>query len=169
MTMPLIRLPEEDAAIDIPRDSMLLDSCVLISAFFPDDQYHDDAQDFVMREYTFVVPYVVVQEAWGMLVRAKRQRRRYGLSMLRWVAESSNVILLPGWSELLQSSKKSCEDLGIDFVDAFLMGLASRVTDTFRGGGPAVIATYDTRHFFGSQKAFRFECWDLRDGLMGRP
>ncbi|MDP2895550.1 MAG: PIN domain-containing protein [bacterium] len=163
--MPLLKLPSQGAEVDIPRESVILDSCVLASAFFPGDQWHDHAEDFLAQERAYVVPYVVVAEAWGVLVRAKKERHEYGLRMLRWATRSPNVVLVPGWRELLQTSRDFCDALKIDFVDAFLMGLASRISDVFRGGRRAIIATYDTRDFFISQKSFRFEYLDLRDGV----
>jgi predicted nucleic acid-binding protein len=158
----MFQLQVPDVVIPIPPESLILDSCVLVSAFLPVDEWHDHARAFLQSDSVFVVPYVVTAEAWGVLVRSKKERRRFGLKMLEWLATSPGIILVPEWKDLMERSRLVCEKYPIDFVDALLMTLASDISNARPKGGHAQIATYDTRDFQICCREFPFVFLDLR-------
>ena len=153
--------------VDVPRRSVIVDSCVLVNAFDPAEAPHAHARDFVNSAALLIVPYVVISETWGVLV-GRHKRQGAGVEMLKWLVSAPNVELVPAWREILELSTDSSERLEVDFVDAFLMNFATYLTEkVFCDGdhGKARIATYDTRDFFKSYKLHRFDVVDLRDGM----
>jgi predicted nucleic acid-binding protein len=148
--------------IFLPPSTMFLDTCVLFSAFFPEDSFHQDALDFMREDQPLLVPYVVLGEAWGMLVGSRR-RPDCGMNMLAFMAERPNTQFVPVWSGLYQQTRDLCSKRGIDLVDAFLMCMSSSCVRLSKLKRPVPIATYDTRDFSRCYGALSFGCFDLRD------
>jgi predicted nucleic acid-binding protein len=152
----------QQCEIFVPARTMLLDSCVLIGAYHPEDQYHEDAMDFMLQDEPFLVPYVVLGEAWGMLV-GSRKRLEYGIKMINSLRERPNTQFVPVWSDLLNKSRDLCAKHRIDLVDASLMCLSSFLRKTLKLKSPIPIATYDTRDFCRCHSALPFGCFDMKE------
>jgi len=149
--------------IFVPAKTMFLDTCVLFAAYFPEDSNHEHARDFMLQETPFLVPYVVLSEAWGLLV-GSRKRRDCGVSMINSLRERPNIQFVPVWSGLLNNSRDLCAQYQIDLVDAFLMCMSSFFTTELSLKSPIPIATYDTRDFCRCYRALRFGYFDVKEG-----
>lgn len=161
--MKVLQLPDRD--MGIPRDSIIVDTCVFVSAFLPKEPTHQHAKDFLNKGFPFLVLYVVIAEAWGVMVGRAKQRHN-AVRMLRFISEQPNLILIPGWKDLFDCSREFCEDLEIDLVDSYLMNFSS-----FLGGRLSIpqglkIATYDTRDFLKCYGSLKFGFLDLREEVV---
>src|SRR4051794_20270653 len=82
--------------IEINRAVTMIDANVLIAAFSPGEgRRHSDAIGFIENPgywdiAQWLVPTVVVVEAWGMLTKQGDQRA--GLEMLRWLEDPGNPV-----------------------------------------------------------------------------
>jgi predicted nucleic acid-binding protein len=141
---------------------MFLDTCVLFAAYCPEDAFHQDAKDFMLQEDPFLVPYVVLGEAWGLLV-GSRKRLDCGIRMINELRERPNTQFVPVWTSLLNDSRDLCTRHRIDLVDAFLMCMSSFFMETLKLKSPIPIATYDTRDFCRCYSALRFGCFDIKE------
>lgn len=148
--------------ISVPSGTMFLDTCVLIAAYCPADQYHGDAEDFLLQETPFLVPYVVLAEAWGLLVGSRKQLA-LGVRMIESLKSRPNVQFVPIPSGLLDQSHRLCDNYAIDLVDAFLICIASFSKRVLKLKKPIPIATYDTRDFCKCYNRLPFGCFDVRD------
>ena len=148
--------------IFLPPSTMFLDTCVLFSAFFPDDSFHRDALDFIREDHPLLVPYIVLGEAWGLLVGSRR-RPDCGVKMLTFLRERPNTQFVPVWSDIYQQTRDLCSKHRIDLVDALLMCMSSSCTRLSKLKSPIPIVTYDTRDFARCYGAVSFGCFDLRD------
>ena len=152
----------QQCEILVPARTMLLDSCVLIGAYHPEDQYHEDAMEFMLQDEPFLVPYFVLGEAWGMLV-GSRKKLECGIKMINSLRERPNTQFVPVPSGLLNESRGLCAKYHIDLVDAFLMCMSSFFKKTLKLKSPIPIATYDTRDFCRCYSTLPFGCFDIKE------
>lgn len=168
--MPQYNVPGE--VLDIPRNTALIDTNVLVAMFDPTDGLHAEAQ-FALREddrFCWLVIPAVLVEAAGLL------KRRAGdiavVTMLRW-------LLTPGQRVLLISSVEGPKELEkhlplcidmissrqLDFVDTQLMTVASVLTLACDLAPFMPILTSDFRDFYAAARGRRYQysVLDLRD------
>ena len=137
--------------IEIARNAVLIDSNVLIAAFFTREQ--EGSKDYALNllneddDYSLLVPIVVVIEAWGMLV-GRRGEHASEYEMLSWINTSNRATLVPTHLRDLTRIQQLVQDLKIDSVDAILADLATEITQECGLSPPLIIATFDTRDFF---------------------
>src|ERR1700683_5368049 len=80
--------------IEIRRDATIIDTNVLVAAFWPEDARYADTREFLFEmadEVIVAVPVVV--ETWGMLV-GKAKRWDCGLELLNWLTNPGNEVIL---------------------------------------------------------------------------
>lgn len=152
----------QQCEISVPARAMLLDTCVLFAAYCPADSHHGDAKDFFFQDEPFLIPYIVVGEAWGLLA-SRTKKLDCGLSMVDSLRERPNIQFVPVWSDLFPVSRDICQKHRIDLVDAFLMSMSCLCARALRLKKPIPIATYDTRDFTRCYNAIPFGCFDLTE------
>lgn len=134
--------------VDLSRRAVLIDTNVLVAAFWPDDPLYEDTRTFLFEvvEGQLIVPMSVVVETWGMLVGSNKCWDE-GIELLTWLNEPGNVTLIPQHVEHSISVKNMVSSVHIDCVDASLMYLADEVSEQCDLKPPILIATYDTADF----------------------
>jgi predicted nucleic acid-binding protein len=143
--MPDFRIAEK--VIDISRNAMLVDTNVLVAAFWPGETpgRRDNAQ-FVLNEYDrpLLIPSAVIVEAWGMIVGAKRGS---GDALLTWLNLPGRATIVPTYKQDVIEPHRLVTGYGIDAVDAMLVELATEMSDQCSLTPWMKIATFDTRDF----------------------
>ena len=125
----------------------LLDSNVLIAAFSAHEgSRHETAALFLDEDYSFLVPFPVVVETWGMLARGKGPTK-VSIEFLDWLGRPSGVIVLPEEIEPFEEVRHMIRRYNVDFVDSTILRLARRLTRECDLEPPIQIATFDTRDF----------------------
>jgi hypothetical protein len=134
--------------IDFSRKAVLLDTNVLLAAFWPDDPKHQNASEFVFEvwEGELLIPISVVIETWGMLV-GSRKRWDAGFKLLTWLNNPGNAVLLPQQTHHSVPVRDIVHGMRVDCVDGLLMYLADEVTEQCAFSPPLQIATYDMSDF----------------------
>jgi predicted nucleic acid-binding protein len=141
--MPTYTIPSHD--YNLRRDTVILDTNVLVAAFLPTDQHHDDARTFIEEwEEPFVVPLSVLVETWGMLVGSNKYWEG-GIELLVWLSTPGNAELIAESPSNLQSIRRMISTIHVDCVDALLVHLADDVSKQCQLNPHMKIATYDTR------------------------
>lgn len=143
--------------LELSRAAVMLDTNVLVAAFSPaEGSRHHDAIGFLENPGYFgfnqwLVPSVVVVEAWGMLT--KDRGREAGLEMLRWLNDPGNPVVFCRYAtdyfqrdpSLNTSAIVSSER--VDVVDAVLVIVAEEVSLQCDLSPPLAVATFDQRDF----------------------
>ncbi len=160
--MPLFHAASRE--VEISRNSMLLDTNVLVAAFDKDDPDHIDAGTFVREfDYQWLVPIAVVVESWGMLV-GSRKNWQAGYELLAWInTPGTGVVVLPEDSDLSEEHGIT-RSQQLDCVDAMIVRTANAITMVC-GLRPSLhIATFDTGDFLRllGARRYRFNLFDMR-------
>ena len=127
----------------IPRDAVILDTNVLVAAFCPRDQHHEDARFFI-DECTapLLVPIAVLIETWGMIVGSYRYWDG-GMELLLWLNTPGNAELLPQDTVHSEDTSDLVGAVHVDYVDALVSHLADDVSKQCQFDPNIRIATYD--------------------------
>lgn len=144
--MPIFHISPFD--IDLSRGALLLDTNVLVAAFWTDDPKHQNASEFVFEfwEGELLIPFPVVVETWGMLV-GSRKRWDAGFNLLTWLNSPGKAVVLPQHINHSIQVHDIVQRMRVDCVDALLMYLADEVTQQCTFKPPIKIATYDMSDF----------------------
>jgi predicted nucleic acid-binding protein len=166
--MPQFNIP--GAALELPRNLALLDTNVLVAVIDERDQHYEQTAIFVDGEDRFrwfVAPPVIV-EACGMLTR--RRGRSKALELFRWLLTHENVVLLPALHApvdvhlMLVSQAEWMRRFEIDYVDAYLMDVADKLTSACNLRPYAPIITFDAGDYIKcSLRGYLFSLYDMRD------
>lgn len=160
--MPIYTVPSHQ--YNLRRDTVILDTNVLVAAFFPRDENHEDTRYFIEEaQELFVVPLSVLVETWGMLV-GSRKYWEGGIELLTWLNT-------PGTAELLAESTSGFQDIRniistihVDCVDALLAYLADDISRQCQLNPHMKIATFDTKDMMNCriQNGLHLTVLDLR-------
>lgn len=159
--MPVLRLDGGD--VSLPRNIALLDTNILVARFNDRDELHQNALETLEADdrFEWVVTGPVLVEACGLL-RSRRSEREVE-QLLLWLktpggrvsllscAEGPNEhhLRLPEHYDFMSARK-------IDFVDCYLMRVATLIAGVL-GGGAIPIVTVDSRDFFsGGGGSYRY-------------
>jgi predicted nucleic acid-binding protein len=156
-------------ALDLPRNIAFLDTNVLVAHQLPEDQDHDQAEAFLEAgpDYELLVTPPVLVEACGLLT-SRSGRDAVGRLLLWLLTPGHNVRVFPAphspldVSTVLNAHVIWMRKFDIDYVDAYLMEAAHRLTemlDLF----PVPICTFDTKDFFRCwRKGYSYNVFDMR-------
>lgn len=141
------------SSIEVNRNSILLDTNVLVAAF--DDRgenqdRHSEARYFLDEfniEHQWIIPVAVVIEVWGMLAGA-RKNNSAATDFLAWLLTPGNALVLIPQETDLQQEYELVINLMVDCVDAIVVKLAGKITTECNLHPPLPIATYDSRDFY---------------------
>lgn len=141
--MPFYAVPSYQE--QVRRDTVILDTNVLVAAFWPRDQYHEDARYFIDEwAAPFFVPLAVLVESWNMLVGSLKYWTG-GIELLMWlVTPGNNVRLLPHNAAHFDDVTELVRAVHVDCVDSFLSRLADDVSRQGCFDPHVTVATYDT-------------------------
>jgi predicted nucleic acid-binding protein len=131
--MPIF--PISGAELDLPRNVALVDTNVLVALADDRDQHHEQTVLFFEAgsDYQLLVAPPVIVEACGMLIRRRREQRA-ALGLVRWLLTLGNAIVLPAPHAPTDVNAVLFDHAGwmrkfeIDYVDAYLMEIAHRLT-----------------------------------------
>jgi predicted nucleic acid-binding protein len=154
--MPIYHIAPLD--LDFSRRAIILDTNILVAAFNPRDQKHDDAKAFLdMIEDPIIVPVSVVIEAWGVLVGGSRSSSiwRYGFELLAWVTNPGYATLILQNIDSFNHIQEIMKTMHVDCVDACIMRLGHEMSDQCNLKPSIRIATYDTADFLKCIKPFK--------------
>lgn len=159
--MPTFRISQSE--LEVHRTATIVDTNVLLAAFWPDDSHHLDCQTFLFdlaEEVVIAVPVLV--ETWGLLV-GKAKRWDCGLKLLEWLASPASSVVLIDRAKDLPTVGELIGKLHVDCVDAYLVHLAHDLSKECAFEPPITVATYDTGDFMRCrlQYSFRLRLWDL--------
>ena len=145
--MPIYNI--STAEINISRNAALVDTGVLVAAFYPGDGRHDDANTFLneLHQYALYVPIAVVIETWGILVGGQRKYREGGINLMAWLNDPGHAVLIPQYVNDFSTVQAVINSMHVDCIDAILLCMATDITDCCQLNPPIGIATYDTRDF----------------------
>jgi predicted nucleic acid-binding protein len=159
------------ATLDLRRNIALVDTNVLVAYADNSDQYHEQASLFFESDADFqllVAPPVVV-ETCAMLIRRRRDRR-VALGLISWLLTPGNAIVFPTHHSPGEVSKALFDHsdwmrrFQIDYVDAYLMEMAHRLTTACELRPHIPIVTFDTGDYLKcSLKGYAFSLFDMRD------
>lgn len=152
----------EARSVDISRRAVVLDTNVLVAAFCDEEQYHDEAKDFLEQPEAYedapdqmLVPSAVAVETWGMIV-GRGGRRDRGERLVEWLLNPGGALLMPEWNRLVEMGCALCKAAGIDIVDGVLFTMAHVLTQTLSISPPLRVATFDSRDYVRCGPASRF-------------
>lgn len=148
----------------ISRGAVVLDTNVLVAAFCADDQYHDDADNFVNDwEETLLVPVAVLIEAWGVIVGSKGDWQS-GMKLLSWLDTPGNATLLPQDIARFDDSHRLIESIRVDCVDALLSHLVDDISSCSGSDFCLTVATYDAGDILRCREKhdLKIKVFDLR-------
>lgn len=145
----------EGSVLELPRNLALLDSNALVALIDDRDDHHEDAQLFfeAQEDYILAVAPPVIAEAWGV-IRSRRPDRAHKL--IQTILDPGvGIRILPAphhveeshVQDYLHENANWMQKFAIDYVDAFLMGMADRITLTCDMSPFIVIVTTDLRDF----------------------
>jgi len=143
--VPHYILPHQ--SVDIARNAILLDTNVLVDAFWHGTCDHKPAARYLLEEADFqlLVPAAVVVEAWGVLER--KCGWESGWEMIRWVAEEGYRVAVLCRRDGIDAELSIQHRLSLDHVDAHLAILATILTRACNLEPPIPVATRDFRDF----------------------
>jgi|SRR5208337_343170 len=147
----------------LSRDVTIVDTNVLLAAFWPDDSRHEDTKTFLFEIATSVIiPVPVLVETWGILV-GRSKRWDCGLKLLAWIVNPGSCVTVIDRSEPVGGVQALIESAHIDCVDAYIAHLADDVTEICDFDPPIRVATYDTGDFVLCRvnHHIRLRVWDL--------
>lgn len=166
--MAVIRIDGGD--VTLPRNIAFLDTNVVVARFDVSDSLHSEALLTLEEDdrFEWVVTGPVIVEASGMLL--KRTNLVVVFEMLRWLVTPGNKVYVltcaegPNEHEMrLVQQSSVMESRGIDFVDAYLMRIASLIAVSWKVPFMPIV-TSDGRDFFSTRgMGFRYGVIDLRD------
>jgi predicted nucleic acid-binding protein len=147
----------EGAEIDLPRNLALIDTNILVSLADPNDPDHDYAQLFVeeQEDFDLAVAPPVIGEACSLLIGSRKRRDRAEW-LLNWLLTPGNGIrLLPAphgspegaIQRYLSADFAWMAQYKLDYVDAYLMQMASQITSSCAFHPDLVIVTNDLKDF----------------------
>jgi predicted nucleic acid-binding protein len=141
--MPVYTIPRYEQ--NIRRDTVILDTNVLVAAFYPKDKYHEDAKYFIDEWWEpLVVPIAVLIETWGMIV-GSRKYWKGGIELLAWLSTPGNAELLPQNIEQFADASNKMKSIYVDCVDALVSHLADDISRCCQFDPHIKVATYDTK------------------------
>jgi predicted nucleic acid-binding protein len=157
-------------ALDIPRNVAFLDTNVLVAHQLPADQDHDQAEAFLETvDYELLVTPPVLVESCGMLTSRSGRKNAVGRFLSWLLTPGHNVRLFPAphspldVSIVLNSHAFWMRQFNIDYVDAYLMEAAHRLTETLSLMPYLPICTFDTKDFFRCwRKGYLYSVFDMR-------
>jgi len=152
--MPIFDPPRESP--HIARGAILLDTNVLVGAFWPEDQNHEVCQLIFDMPEQLLVPLGVVVESWGMLV-GSRKRWDCGLQLLAWLANPGTDAYVIHHADRIESVRDLIQKVNVDCVDALLVWMANTITEHCQLTLPIRIATFDTADFVKCMRTGRFK------------
>jgi predicted nucleic acid-binding protein len=162
--MPLYHV--DGSSFDIPRDSVLLDTNVLVAAFWDRDPEHNSARYFIDEfPHQWLVPAAVVVETWGLIVGSKKDLNA-GYEFLSWLNTPGRAVVVLPQSGSFSSEQAIVQALHVDCVDAVIVNLANTITVSCDLRPSLPIATYDTKDFLRLKMLpdSRFNLIDMRSG-----
>lgn len=145
--MPTFQL--DAITLEIARDSLLVDSNVLVAAFLPGEPQGRKETALSILEASgrpILVPIVVVVESLGFIIGSRKQSTA-GMKVLAWVNTPGNATLIPAYRSDVHETYRLMDRLAIDCVDAMLAELATEITASCVLRPAMSIATFDTRDF----------------------
>jgi predicted nucleic acid-binding protein len=149
--------------LQINNNAMLLDTNVLVSAFYSKDPKHEDTKYFLEEaDYQWLIPAVVVIETWGLLV-GRSGSWMEGYQFLTWLnTPGKALVILPQRGDF-SGEQIMVSRLEIDCVDAVLVSLAREITTQCKLRPSLFVATYDTRDFFkiNQRESSRTNIYDM--------
>lgn len=166
--MPFFNIPGID--LDLPRNVALLDTNVLVALADESDGNHEQALTFVLADpdYEFLIAPPVIVESCGLL--SKRKNRPISLGLLAWLLNTAGVTLFPAphppgeVRPTLSGHAAWMERYRVDYVDAYLMEIAHRVTTKCDLRPHLPIVTFDAGDFLRcSGHGYEFSLYDMRD------
>lgn len=135
----------ENRSCWIYHHTRMVDTNVIVAYFDPDDKHHESAKTFLdylaEQGHVPLIPLTVIVEAWGVCPE------KYQHSMIEWLAQPGNVILLPEDSALYSAATLIATKFKTDIVDALLIQYAKVVTDRCALPKPLPIVTFDNRNW----------------------
>ena len=136
------------AELTYPVTPYFLDTNVLVKAFLPSEDQHNEARYFIDEfDHQWFIPVAVIVETWGFLV-GKSKNWQAGLNLLSWlITPGKNLTILPQRGEITEE-RKIIEELRIDCVDAVIVSLATQMFRQCALERPLLVATFDTSDFF---------------------
>ncbi|WP_068305686.1 type II toxin-antitoxin system VapC family toxin [Pararhodobacter sp. CCB-MM2] len=157
------------SSVTLPRNVALLDSNFIVGLIDERDQHHDQAQEFFSADFDFVwiLTHPVLIESSGLLSR--RRDQPYAAKVMSWFTEASQrrhinaTHILEKEGEAFSEPHHIMRTFRIDYVDAFLVDLADRISTTgeFEKGIP--IVTFDTGDYTRCIGAgYKFSLWDMK-------
>jgi predicted nucleic acid-binding protein len=162
----------DGAELELPRNLALLDTNILVALAYEHDPHHLEATLFVEEQQDFVlgVPPPVIVEACSFLI-GKLKRRDRAEWLLQWLlTPGTGVRLLPaphGAGELELQTFLGADSAWmalykLDYVDAFLMQMANRITIACTFKPDLVIVTKDLTDFFRCFKGgYAYRVYDI--------
>lgn len=156
--------------ISLPPNCALLDTNVLVARFDVSDGLHDEARLTLEDDNRFewVVTGPVLVEACGLL--ARRAGAIAVADLIAWLVTPGNRVYILSCCEgpnehdaRVQEQLGLMEKRGIDFVDAYLMRVASLMAAAFKLPHLPIV-TSDSRDFFsGGGYGMKYGVLDLRE------
>lgn len=136
----------DQTVLEIPRDSMLVDTNVLVAAFLPgEDADRHYYATYILEENgrPLLVPMAVVVEALGFIIGSRRNFGA-GLFLLAWLNTPGRATLVPNHSVELGETHRLMNRHSVDCVDAMLVELATDITNVCLLRPAMPIATWDS-------------------------
>lgn len=162
--MPEYEIPA--SILDITRDTILLDTNVLVAAFMAneDERRQEIARVVVHEDATpLLIPSVVVVEAWGLMVGSRKDRLG-GMAFLHWLNTPGRATVVPPHRTEFTETRRLMDALRVDCVDAMLAELATDITERLSLRPELPIATFDTGDFtrLSGNRELRFSIFDMK-------
>lgn len=164
--------------LELPRNLALLDTNILIALADPDYPHHPDIKTWLdyQEDYILGVPPPVIVEACNFIT-GKLKRPDRADFLLRWLLTPGNAVrILPAPHDVAESAVQTYLGADVewmaqhrlDYVDAFLMQMANRITDACQFRPDLVIVTMDLGDFLRClKKGYAFRIYDpVSDGLL---
>lgn len=164
--MPIYQIREQ--RIEITRQALILDTNVLVQAFDPDEEHHEDARYFLDEyPYQWLVSVAVVVETWGFLV-GKNKNWQAGYRFMAWLNTPGKALVIIPQSGDLTSERSLIEALHLDCVDAIIGSLANDISISCDLASSIPVATYDTRDFYRLrvQGNLRLNIYDMNTDVL---
>jgi len=150
----------------VSRESVFVDTNILVGAFCPRDIFHEDSRIF-LNEFScqWLLPVAVIVEAFGVIV--SRTRSFYeAYTMLSWANTPGNAIVIDCTKGRMNEETEVMNRFQVDCVDAILMLLATDISRSCGFGVQLPVATYDAKDFLKgiSDERMYYDIYDMRTG-----
>lgn len=158
------------SVVELPRNVALLDSNFIVALANEKDSSHAQVVEFLEADFdfTWILTHPVLVECSGLLSR--RRDKAYALQVISWFTEFSSrrhinsTFILSDEGSAYADAQHLMNVFSIDYVDAFLIEVADKIS---RAGGFAKgipIVTFDTGDFSRCIGAgYMYSIWDMRD------